>query len=846
MAAPAIAQPPVETVRMVAPDGTPIDVPSSQAAAEYRSGRADFLTDSAVPIEVDGKPQIVSGTEASAILDKSYTARGSSRARVEEEAEREAYSGIGPTLAAGAVGAGNALTLGFGKGIAAKVGGPETAAHIAALERQHDLAMGVGEVAGFLAPLAVSGGASALGRGAVAGAERGLLARGATAFGNVATAPLRTVGALGEAAGGLAERAAVAGGAAEGGAVARVLGGAARGAAEMPIFEVGNAVSRSAVHDEPLTAEQLFAAGGHGLLLGAAFGGGLSAAGQLLAGGGKLAGKVAGKAADLGEHLGIGAPSLEAFAQRKAIQSTGANLPQIEKLGPEGGAFWKRTAEIMESELPQAGGKKSLATMSHAAQAEAAPILRKQIGKRFDGLIDQLDRAGAVGPDLAGVARAIEPMEAELAKSLAPKAYESTVRELRERIGEIAEAGPVSFRKALELKGDLQAIVRKSKLSEGTVNEYRSKIADIIDGEIEKAGTAASGEAGAEWAARYTKAKQDYAAAKWIEKATEKGAKAEARNRTIGLSEQLGILGGLVAGGPMGALAATGGAIVQNLVRRYGDQVAAAIAAKAVRSDLVSAIGDTVSETLGNRAGAFVDRNALKIRLEQAPGRGAWLAEAKEIERRGKEQSAVTSARKFRDQREALARVTPASLHEKTAGLADQPSLRAAVVLQAQTAAAFLLSKLPPQPPSMHPLQDGGASQERMPSASDRQRFERYARAVDDPMSVIDDMRRGRITREGVEALREVYPKLYGQTQGAVMAAIAERKKPLTYDQEKQLAVLLDIPTSPLYQPATMAAIQATYAPVPQPQAPQQGGSLKPFDVSDQSLTQAQKLASKG
>ena len=850
MAEPALPLPPVETVPMVTPDGATVRVPASQASTYYRTGEADFIRGTSVPIVVEGQSRIVDAMEAASAIDRDFTAETTSRAHVAEQAEEQAYAGAAKGAKAFAVGAGNALTLGFGKGIAAKLGGQETAEEIAALERQRPYLMGAGEAAGFLAPLALSGGTAAIGRGAAAGAERGLLARGASAFGQVATAPVRGLGLAGEAAGNLAERAAVGLGASEGGGVARVLGGAARGAAEMPIYEIGNAVSRAAVHDEPLTAEQLFAAGGHGLLLGAAFGGGLGAAGQLLRGGGKLAVRAAEKAGELGEHLGAGMPSLEAFAQRKAIQSTGANLPQIEKLGAEGGAFWKRTAAMIEGELPAVAGKKSLATMSHAELAEAAPLLRKKVGKDFDGLIDQLDRQGAVGPDLARVATAIEPMEAELAKSLAPKAYEATVRELRGRIAEIAESGPVSFRKALELKGDLQAIVRKSKLAEGTVNEYRAAIADIIDAEIAKAGTKASGDAGAEWAARYAKAKQDYAAAKWIEKATEKGAKSEARNRSVGLSEQFGAIGGalaLGASGPGALLAGAAGAVAQNLVRRYGDQVAAAVAGKAVRSDLVKAIGDTVSETLGRHAAGFVDRSSLKVKLAQTPGRGAWAAEAREIERRGKERSARESVAKFREQREQLARVTPASLQERTAGLESNPSLRAAVVLQAQQAATFLLGKLPPQPPSMHPLQNGGVSKERMPAPGDVQKFGRYARAVDDPLSVIDDMKRGRISREGVEALKAVYPRMYGQAQGAVMAAIATRTKPLSYEQEKQLAVLLDIPISPLFEPGTMAAIQATYAPVPAPPPMGQGGaSLKPFDVAKETLTLSQRLAAKG
>jgi hypothetical protein len=104
-------------------------------------------------------------------------------------------------------------------------------------------------------------------------------------------------------------------------------------------------------------------------------------------------------------------------------------------------------------------------------------------------------------------------------------------------------------------------------------------------------------------------------------------------------------------------------------------------------------------------------------------------------------------------------------------------------------------------------------------------------------------MKRGKITREGVDALRVVYPAIYEQAKTAVLAALHDRAKPMTWEQETQLGILLGVVTSPLQDPAVMRAVQATYAPTPPtPTAPPGGGSLKPFDLAGPTATASQRL----
>lgn len=136
------------------------------------------------------------------------------------------------------------------------------------------------------------------------------------------------------------------------------------------------------------------------------------------------------------------------------------------------------------------------------------------------------------------------------------------------------------------------------------------------------------------------------------------------------------------------------------------------------------------------------------------------------------------------------------------------PGVVQAVQAKAMTAAQFLQGKLPqraPQPTLTPQLQKSE------PSPVEMATYLRYARAVDDPLSVLDDAKAGRVTREGAEALRTVYPQMYAQLQGMVMQQVATLEKPLSYAQALQMSILLDLPTDPSLAPAAIARQQKAY-----------------------------------
>jgi hypothetical protein len=138
------------------------------------------------------------------------------------------------------------------------------------------------------------------------------------------------------------------------------------------------------------------------------------------------------------------------------------------------------------------------------------------------------------------------------------------------------------------------------------------------------------------------------------------------------------------------------------------------------------------------------------------------------------------------------------------------------------------MSKLPPGPPApaLQPHLDEG-----LPSTSEMAAFVRAARVVDDPMTVFDSLRRGDLTTDEVDALKAVYPEVYGEMQGMVMTELAKLDTPLPYDKALSLGLLVGVPAHPSMTPEYIAAQQAALtAPPEQGQPP--AAARRPSNLS--------------
>ncbi len=170
------------------------------------------------------------------------------------------------------------------------------------------------------------------------------------------------------------------------------------------------------------------------------------------------------------------------------------------------------------------------------------------------------------------------------------------------------------------------------------------------------------------------------------------------------------------------------------------------------------------------------------------------------------------------------------------------PRLATSVAAVSARAISYLASQAP-----VGRLPTGiSASHDAKPRYSDAelQKWARTTAAIKDPVAVVEQAKHGTLSREGVQAIKAVYPAMYAQMQQQVMGHIVEMDRAgklskMPYEQKLMIGILLAVPADgSLTQPA-IASMQATKMATPdKPQtAPsEKGGGRRPIDLHTDTL----------
>lgn len=745
-------------------------------------------------------------------------------------------------LGATAAGAARGATLGLSDVALAETGLVDRRT-LAGLQEANPLASGGGEALGILGATLASGGAGGAARGAVATGAR------------VVAAPTRAVMALGRGVEALGV------GALGEGLGARLVTTAAQGAVEGSLFGVGQAVSEATIKDVPLTAERIVAAAGHGALLGGGLGAGMTATGALIRGvgakvgdvGASILGKMGGRASELAGELGANLPRGEAtvaamvdrYGREQAIKASGATTGMVERLQTLGKDIEDRVITGLLDRAPEALGKKAGSILNAAEKAAAAERLVQKDGERIGQMLDELAAAGQKPNVSTLVGEFRQRVAGETAAAVSPDAQraarqmEDWLTSVEQKVGAEGANVKTLWEARRELRKDIDW--KKPVEAGDRYNNWKRDLYRAMGDEIEATGqrAGAEGALGPDFAARWRNGNADYRASLWLEEATAKGAASDSKNRLLGLSEQLGILGGLAQGGIAGLPLAVGGALVQNLVRRYGSDVAANVARAATRGEAVHAIDQAVERLMGERVSAFVG-GAVRA-AKQLPDAAPGLAQAVERTVRADQGSAPPSPAKAAARYQEITKDLSSQIAQREGRLpqlraeldAVAPGLGEAVAGRVVAVQDFLASKMPqvPERPSLQKHLE----RQRLPSDSEIAKFLRYERAATDPLSVFEDARKGRLRPEGAETLRTLYPTMYQALGSATLAQVASKTERLTYDQRVGLAMLFpDLPVDPSMEPKAIRAYQSVQLQAPSPFAPprgQQGAPPAPSPV---------------
>lgn len=838
---------PPEPVIIKDSQGNPYTVDASELDTYLRSGEGYSIAPSEeqataagqVPIQTPGgAPQFVSPEEAQQRIQSFEADAGRTSAAIQAE-EEQRYGGALQGARAASAGWLRGLTFGVSDQALTRLD-PTLAPDLEALQRYRGGLSTAGELAGMAAPLLASGGSSALASGA---RGAGVVARGAVGAGELA----------GEGAAYLARTA----GLAEGGLAARTIGSAARGATEVGLMEAGREVSQAAIQQRELEASKVVSAFGHGALIGGALMGGGTAAWGTAKGLGSAASsigrwgaeKIAPGAAAAAEEQGAGfvrgmARQLE---EELAAKSVGALKKEMREFTGE--AFVRTGAKDRAVEMAQ-----EMALKNTAEKAAMAKATLESAGRGVGEAIDNLVAMGARA-DTAALQSKIEGKIAEFSQRSGPQ-FRAAVRDAEQWLADlranVADGDPRSLWKFKKDVGDSTVWKTGSDAYKSPLEQFKRELYHDADDLLLKTGESTGDAAFSEaWKA----ANREYQAAQWVKRSLDDKL-AQQSNRILGLSEQIGGAAALVAGGgftPAGIALAAGSAALQRLVKSYGAD-AGTLALKALREGNTQALSGLVDRAVGESVAGYLKAGAAKT-VDATAGRAARTAAssqassyAKETEI-GKSLFGEQTAKKGEPKAPTRVAFAPALKASARGEVSDKQAKRAVEKIQAsaqqqqaalerlaeqaphllpeirgQLAASkrahdYLLSKIP-QSSNVTSTLTPQAEAPRM-SKAQRDELLTAVRVVSDPLSVLDSLKAGKVTKAEVDALKATAPELYASVQQAVQAQLDARTEPLPYRQALDLSLLLGVVGHPSLDPAAVRSIQAAYGPPPQPAGPQ-------------------------
>lgn len=778
---------------------------------------------------------------------------------VEQHALQREHGGIGGQAATVAESAADMASLG-GYGYAASKLSPSYAHEVLQRREANPISHVAGSVVGLApslltgageaeagiegAELAAHAGQAAHGAEAAAAAP-GLLRQGLGAANAVAAAPLKVVGTVG----GIVERG-VARGLKSLGVTGESLAGrvaekaattGAAGVAEGAIFGIGSTLSDSSLEGKDLTSEALVSGIGRNALFGGALGAGMGAMSEL------------GSAAIHG--VLPDSEALAKFAKEQGGRSVGVNATDRARLGDR---LDMTQDELLSYEAKTDGPsmKKGQRMFSAASNAEemAANLeqAKAETGAAKGGIVQEIDQALLSNPQVAAVAQpdvgeffdrvdnqVIEKLRANDAPSIKRKA-DKVIRELEPLRADYEaskayaadaaaratdpaaiandvvppEFKPITFARLDAFKQSLDDIIYP-KGGSGTGIQVASKVANELkqvrgilakfQDESAQRALAAMGED----PAAYAMLNRQYSSLSSLKKIADRTAGRMRSNRMNSPTDHALGLGGMLLSmlsgstGALGAMAYGGAAAIANkMLRERGNSILADIAYRTSKMDnllentahALAISPERLAQPLEAAEEVFHHKSREKLAESEYVPLGI-KALGKDFEETSKR---VQDLAEPAAQHEQLTRATG----DIAAHYPEQASAMSAKLLGIYQHLAATL----PQPQGgsqLSPL----STKPRVPPR-EQARFLSRVNAALNPASVIADIGNGKLDKDALDTLQQMYPATFGVLKQKVMTQLAASKTELPYSRTVHVGMVFGFDSDPSL--ANIASIQQT------------------------------------
>lgn len=284
-----------------------------------------------------------------------------------------------------------------------------------------------------------------------------------------------------------------------------------------------------------------------------------------------------------------------------------------------------------------------------------------------------------------------------------------------------------------------------------------------------------------------------------------------------------------------GRIPATGEARAAALAAKTRDKLARSVDRMLGLAEKAAPAARTAAVASTSRAGEILTKRLFDDGKPDAP-KEASIREVAAVRMREVTNAAMNPQMIIAEVRKHMADVT-------------DPALIAAAEQHQVAKFQYLASKAPLQPPP-------GILSEKppLPSPSEINSWARRVEASNDPEVVFKQLENGQCTIEGAETLRNVFPKLFGETQQRLMERAGEVEAPIPYQQKLRMGLLYDVPLDRLSDPETIASLQSSYSKTapstngpasPTPNAPPTPSVAGPVNLASLYTTGADRRASR-
>ena len=781
----------------------PVEVPDADAPAHILSGRYGLEGGKEVLLQSpDGKMFAMPAESAPQAFQQGYTFASQGPLRSEELEEK--YGAIGGKLLALGAGAARGFSFGLSDRALRNVG--VEAETLRAAQEGAPFTSGVGQVAGVVLPMVLSGGSGAVAEGASAA---GALPNAVAGIGSMAGKGV--VSTLGLGGKSLLARA---------GAKAVELGVA--GGVEGALYGAGNAVTEDALGRADLNAESLIANVKLGALVG--FG-----SGAILGGGGVLVGAGAkAAAAAVKDKLSSGSIKewLEDFAGESALRATFGRQKRAFKMTDEKDLTDKAGKYLLEDIGLGTDGALKAAGNTNEAIAERLAERAKVLDSKRASIVEALDNATAAEPlervSQAKIAKAIRDEILPDIDKEAQRSVYSAVEQYADDLG--ANGGKVlSFKEAAKKRANAQVNAKLDSANPGPLRERWNQIARLWNEKIDAAAEPVMSRLGETQQKAYRAVREEFALVKHLQDFAESRVQGDLANRRVSPSSYgVGLVTGLADAGSGGAVSlvkgAAGAAAHQTILER-GNAVMANVAHKLSRLQFIQKASDAVTKRIDSAlerviSGKGPQGRAVAPAAIQLLINTPFLPEAKGAKKVANRKEAAKQRSRELSQLMADPNRVADRITAATSGLNEAaPNITTQAVITATKALQYLHAKAPKNPQSTSTLQPLLDNWE--PSDQEVASFERRLKAAFDPLSVIDDLADGKMSAEGAETMRDLYPQLHRETLERLTERLSESKDKLPYETRINLSILLGVPVDDTMNPDFIRRSQEGWAQKP-------------------------------